>query len=129
MALDVTQGNPRKRKADQALLQEDTNVQTSKIPGLDPTISPPKEMIEIMVEKSGEVIKKNMRRAWRTFNKDTARLGIVREPMNIQVMEDINVKTHFDELIDPTLVVIFDSAWETGFNLLNNVKNSMIDNF
>ena len=86
-------------------------------------------MIEILVEKSGEVIKKNKRRAWRNFNKDTTKLGIVRELMNIQVMEDINSKTHFDELIDPVLVVIFDNARETEFNLPNNVKNNMIDNF
>ena len=82
-----------------------------------------------MVEKSGEVIKKNRRRAWRNFNKDTTKLGIVREPMNIQVMEDIDGKTHFDKLIDPSLVVISDSARDSIFNLLNNVKNSMIDNF
>ena len=82
-----------------------------------------------MVEKSGEVIKKNKRRAQRNSNKDTAKLGIVREPMNIKVMEDFDGKTHFDKLIDPALVVIFDSARETGFNLLNNAKNSMIDKF
>ena len=82
-----------------------------------------------MVEKRGEVIKKNRRRAWRNFNMDTARLGIFREPMNIQVMEDLDGKTHFDELINPALVVISNSTQEIGFNLLNNVKNSMIDNF
>ena len=67
-------------------------------------------MIEIMVEKSGKVIKKNRRRAWRNFNMDTNKLRIFRESMNIQVMEDLNGKTHFNELIDPALVVIFDSA-------------------
>ena len=65
----------------------------------------------------------------RNFNKDTAKLGIVRELMNIQVMEDIDGKTHFDELIDPALVVILDSVQDTEFNLLNNVKNNVIDNF
>ena len=60
---------------------------------------------------------------------DIARLGIARELMNIQVIEDFDEKTHFDKLIDPTLVVISDSAWETGFSLLNNMKNSLIDNF
>lgn len=49
--------------------------------------------------------------------------------MNIQVMEDNDGKTHFDELIDLALVVISDSAWETRFNLLKNAKNNMIDNF
>ena len=48
-------------------------------PLVDP-ISPPEEMIEIMVEKGGEVIKKNKRRAWRNFNGEKASLGIVREP-------------------------------------------------
>ena len=76
-----------------------------------------------------EVIRKNKRRAWRNFNKDTMKLGIVRESMNIQVMEDNDGKTHFDELIDPTLVVISDNAWKICLNLLNNAKNSMIDNF
>ena len=56
-------------------------------------------------------------------------MAIVRELMNIQVMEDIDKKTHFDELIDPVLVVILDSAQDTGVNLLNNAKNIMIDNF
>jgi hypothetical protein len=60
---------------------------------------------------------------------DTTRLGIVREPMNIQVMEDLNGRTHYDELIDPTLLVLSDNTRETDFNLLNNVKNDMIDNF
>ncbi len=48
--------------------------------------------------------------------------------MNIQVLEDLDNRTHYDELIDPALLVIFDNAWETGFNLLNNAKNSLIDN-
>ena len=60
---------------------------------------------------------------------DTAKFGIVREQMNIQVMEDLEGKTHFDELIDRALVVISNNAQETGFNLLDNTKNSMIDNF
>ena len=60
---------------------------------------------------------------------DNARLGIIREPVNIQVLENLNDRTHYDELIDPTLLVIFDNAQENGFNLLNNVKNCLIDNF
>ena len=92
-------------------------------------ISPYEEMFKIFVERSGEVIRKNKRRAWRNFNMDTARLGIVRESMNIQVLEDYDGRTHFDELIDPALLVISNNAHETSFNLLNKVKNCMIDNF
>ena len=60
---------------------------------------------------------------------NTAIMGIVREPMNIQVIEENYGKTHFDELIDPALVVIFDSVRATRLNLLKNAKNNMIDNF
>ena len=64
---------------------------------------------------------------------NTVKMEIVREPMNIQVMEDNDGKTHFDELIDPALVVISYNVRETRFNLLNNTKkntkNNMIDNF
>ena len=59
----------------------------------------------------------------------TARLGIVREPMNIQVLEDLDGRARFDELIDPTLLVMNDNALEIGFNLLNNMKTCLIDNF
>ena len=82
-----------------------------------------------MVKKGGEVIRKNRRRSWRNFNMDNARLGIVREPMNIQVLEDLNDRTHFDELIDPAMLVISDNMREIGFNLLNNMKNCLVDNF
>ena len=41
---------------------------------------------------------------------DTARLGIVREPMNIQALEDLDGRTQFDELIDRTLLVMSDNA-------------------
>lgn len=34
-----------------------------------------------------------------------------------------------EELIDPALVIISDKARESSFNLLNNAKNSMLDNF
>ena len=56
-------------------------------------------------------------------------MGIVREPMNIQVMEDKDGKAHFDELIDPALVLISNRTRETRINLLKNAKNNMIDNF
>ena len=34
-----------------------------------------------------------------------------------------------EDLIDPTLVSISNNVREVGLNLLNNAKNSMIDNF
>ena len=72
---------------------------------------------------------KDRRRSWRNFSTKMAKMGIVRETMNPQVMEDKEGKIHFNKLIDPTLVEISDNARETGLNLLNNAKNSMIDNF
>ena len=86
-------------------------------------------MIEIMVEKGGEAIRKNKRRAWSYFNVDRASMGIVREPAKIQVLGDLDSSTHYDELLDPTLLVLSDNVRETGFNFLNNAKNSLIDNF
>ena len=82
-----------------------------------------------MVERSGEVVRKNRRRAWRNFNMDTTRLGIVRELVNIQVLEDLDGKTHYDELIDPAMLVISNNMQETGFNFLNNAKNCLVENF
>ena len=81
------QENPKKRKVDKTLPQDHPsdhvdvppNPTTPNLPQVVP-ISPPEEMIEIMVEKGGEVIRKNKRRAWRNFNWDKASLGIVREP-------------------------------------------------
>ena len=60
---------------------------------------------------------------------DTTRLGTVREPVNIQVLEDLDGRTHYDEWIDPTMLVISENMWETGFNFLNNMKNLLVDNF
>ena len=82
-----------------------------------------------MVKEGGKVIRKNKRRAWRNFNEDKASLGIVREPDKLQVLGDLDSSTHYDELIDPTLLVISDNVHETGFNFLNSVKNNLIDNF
>ena len=82
-----------------------------------------------MVEKGGDVIRKNKRRAWRKFNGDKANLGIVREPVKLQVLENLDSSTHYDELIDPTLLVLSENVRETSFNFLNNAKNSLIDNF
>ena len=44
-------------------------------------------------------------------------------------MEDLKGKTHYDELIDPALLVLSDNMRETGFNFLNNVKSDMLANF
>ena len=74
------------------------------------------------------MIRRN-RRAWRNFNIDNARLGIVREPVNIQVLGDLDDRTHYDELIDPALLVFSHNVRETRFNFLNNAKNNLIDNF
>ena len=60
---------------------------------------------------------------------DIARMGIVREPVNIQVLEDLEGKTHYEKLIDPALLVISNNVREISFNLLNNAKNNLIDNF
>ena len=60
---------------------------------------------------------------------NTTKMGIVRELMNLQVMEDNDGKAHFDELIDLALVVISDNVRETRLNLLNNEKDNMLDNF
>ena len=45
------------------------------------------------------------------------------------MLGDLDSSTHYDELIDPTLLVISENVHETGFNFLNNAKNSLIDNF
>ena len=60
---------------------------------------------------------------------DNARLGIVREPVNIQVLGDLDSRTHYNKLIDPALLVISKNVHEPSFNFLNNAKNSLIDNF
>jgi len=45
------------------------------------------------------------------------------------VLGDLDSSTHYDELLDPTLLVLSDNVCETGFNILNNAKSSLIDNF
>jgi hypothetical protein len=126
VALEASLDNPRKIKVDQALLQEDPITLTSETPSPNFPSPLPKEKT---MEKSGEVIRKDRIRAWRNFNMDTVSLGIVREPMNIQVMEDLDGKTHYDESIDPTLLLLSNNTRESGFNLLNNAKSGLIDNF
>ena len=60
---------------------------------------------------------------------DRANLGIIREPAKFQVLGDLDSSTHYDELLDPTLLALSDNVRETGFNILNNAKSSLIDNF
>ena len=56
-------------------------------------------------------------------------MGIFRETMNPQILVDNQEDPRLEELIDPTIVAITDRARETGMNLLNNARNSMIENF
>ncbi len=66
--------NPKKRKVNQALPRDHPSnpADVSPSPTLpklpqEVPISPLEEMIEIMVEKGGEVIRKNKMRSWRNF--------------------------------------------------------------
>ena len=93
-----------------------------------PFSSQGKEM-EILVKDSGEEVIKNRRKTWRNFNAKTVKMGIVRESMNPQILEDKEGNFHMEDLIDPTLVFISYNERKFGLNLLNNAKNSMIDNF
>ena len=56
-------------------------------------------------------------------------MGIYREAMNPQFLVDDLEQPRLQELIDPAIVAISDNARETGMNLLNNARNSMIENF
>lgn len=58
------------------------------------------------MEDSGEEVMKERRRSWRNFNTKIAKMGILRETMNPQVLKDKERKFHLEELIDPTLVAI-----------------------
>ena len=66
---------------------------------------------------------------WRNFNVRTSKMGIVREFMDPQILEEKEGKIQMEELIDLTLVAIIDNKRELGMNLLNNAINSMINNF
>ena len=81
------------------------------------------------MEDSGEEVMKERRRSWRNFNTKTVKMGIIRETMNPQILKDKEGKVHFEELIDLALVSISKNVRDLGLNLLNNAKNSMIDNF
>ena len=65
---------------------------------------------------------KDKRRSWKEISTKMTKMGIVRETMTTLVVEDIEAKIHFDELIDPMLVAILDNVREIGLNLLNNTK-------
>lgn len=82
-----------------------------------------------MEEGSGEVVIKDRCMAWKNFNARTSNMGIVREVMNPQILEEKEGKIQLEELIDSALVAITNNAREVGMNLLNNAKNSMIDDF
>ena len=56
-------------------------------------------------------------------------MGIYREAMNPQILVDDLEQPRLNEVIDPAILAISDNARETGMNLLNNARNSMIDNF
>lgn len=56
-------------------------------------------------------------------------MGIVRETIQPKVLEGDDGKIHLEELIDLTMVVLSNNAREVGMNLLNNARNSMVDNF
>ena len=56
-------------------------------------------------------------------------MGIVREELNPHIQEDKDGNLNLEQLIDPTIIAIFDNAWEPSLDLLNNAKNGMIDNF
>ena len=90
---------------------------------------PPPEEKDNSGMNEGEVQVKNRRKAWKNFNARTASMGIYREVMNPQFLVDDLEKPRLNELIDPAIVAISDNARETGMNLLNNARNSMIDNF
>ena len=56
-------------------------------------------------------------------------MGIVREVMNPQILEEKEGKIQLEELIELTLVAITRNMREVGINVLNNTKNSMINDF
>ena len=56
-------------------------------------------------------------------------MGVYKEAMNPQILVDDLEQPRLNEVIDPTILAISDNARETGMNLLNNARNSMIDNF
>ena len=84
------------------------------------------ENIETM---EGEVQVNDKRKAWENFNVRTSKMGIFREAMNPQILMENQDEPRLEELIDSAIVAISDRARETGMNLLNNARNSMIDNF
>ena len=48
--------------------------------------------------------------AWMNFNARTSKMGIVREVMNPQILEDKEGKIQLDELIDSVLVAITEGG-------------------
>ena len=56
-------------------------------------------------------------------------MGIFREAMNPQILMENQEEPRLRELIDLVIVAISDKARETRMNLLNDGRNSMIENF
>ena len=77
----------------------------------------------------GEVQVNDKRKAWKNFNVRTSKMGIFREAMNPQILMENQDEPPLEELIDLAIVAILDRARETGMNLLNYDRNSMIDNY
>lgn len=56
-------------------------------------------------------------------------MGIIREAIYPQILEDTDGKVHKEEMIDPALVVLSNKAREMEMNFLNNTENCMLDQF
>lgn len=67
---------------------------------------------------------------WRNFDTTSAKIGINRELIRTLVKENEEEKIHMEELIDPTLVIFSNTTKEKPqMDVLNNVKNSVVDSF
>lgn len=81
-------GNPKKKqrrnKVDDMPLEE-KNDMGPKISVIPPLPIPPQENLE---EGSGEVVIIDRWMAWKNFNAKTSKMGIVREVMNPQILEE-----------------------------------------
>lgn len=72
---------------------------------------------------------KGRKEIWRNFNTQTAKMGIIKETIHPKVLEGNYGRIHLDELINPAMVILSDNSREVEMNLLNNARNSMVDNF
>lgn len=60
---------------------------------------------------------------------DNIHLGIAREPINLQIHEDMKGKVELQKLIDPAMLIMSNFSKEDNINVLNNAKNNMMDKF